>query len=183
MYDFESIGADGNIFINMNRWRDFTQHKMNEYPHNWLHRRLLVLLHSPRNDLGQIPLPQIFNFLPPPRTIVQNTSSDWSVIFDVYPAYTRTDSDPEGKLPSHRMFLENKHPKPTYGEPVVLFGTGEGFGEVQTRFAFFRGLFWFCEEMIDYGLGTSEPTLEDIQRVGTKKKIYRSIDDESVFPC
>lgn len=173
---------DGQVFLHMNNWADFKRHKDSgaEYPHNWLHRRLFVQIHSPRADLKQVPIPieEGSLFVRNSSRKINCVSDDWSVIFEPYPAFVRTTSDLNGNQPSWHIWLEDKHQKPTYGEPMTLFSTGMNLGSGHDNlFAFFRDAYWYVEQFHDYGLGTKRPQIEELCRVGTKKRLYRSIDD------
>lgn len=178
---------DGETFLHTTNWLSFKRHKESgtEYPHNWLHRRLFIQLHSPRNWINQIPLPEdnSLSLFHPTRQLnqpyqINYVSDDWSVIFDPYPAFVRTRDDPHGNQPSFHLWLEDKHQKPTYGEPVTLFSTGTTLNAgTDYIYACFRDLYWYVESFHDYGLGVKQPPIEEIRKVGTKKKLYRSIDD------
>ena len=193
MWPFEHH-EDGQSHLHIDNWSNFKRHKESgdEYPHNWLHRRLFVQLHSPRPTIREVPLPEpeednvwtiVWTGVTQLRRINQNrvincVSADWSVIYEPYPAFVRTVHDKDGHSPSYHLWLEDKHPQPTYGEPVNLFCTGVNLTNVNENiFAFFRNSYWLVSEFKDYGMGTKRPHLDELQRVGTKKRLYRSIDD------
>lgn len=167
---------NGKLYLHNDRWAEFKARieKEGAYPHNWDHRRIFFHLHTPRKSLDDVPAPGDKDL----KYKIEDVDNSWSVIYEPYPAFTRTEYDPEGWLPSWHIWAEDKH---TDGEQISILTTGSidadpsdslliSFSLRQRRknvFALFRGQFWKLTEYQEYGIGPNAPPKK------TKKKTPR----------
>lgn len=115
---------DGEIHLHQENWGRFKLEREREYKHNWLHRRLFMLLHTPKNSIEELPAickMSLFGHEYEISKQINFVSPEWSVVFEPYPAWHRTPWDKKAQNQSYHVWLEDKHPKPTYGDSVVLF--------------------------------------------------------------
>lgn len=176
MWPFECVGPNGQTYLHNDNWRAFLKEREVEYPHNWEHRRALLTLCMPSGTLDDIPGVT-------EDTIINQVENDFSTIFQPFPAHLRTGIDPDGRLDSWNIFVEDQHYKPL-GEPIVLFSTShEFFPSYYTsliarpeRFALFRGKYWRVWSVTGGGLGSAAPPVPP-KKVELKPQ-YRSLDDD-----
>lgn len=156
---------NGKVYLHEERWQAFRKNlekNGNGYPHNWLHERILVRLHSPRDNIHDVPCPGMEHL----KYKVEDYDDSWSVVYQPFPAFMRTAEDPEGWLPSWNIWAENRHVDPL-GEKLTLITTGDifdrgdgliSFGRrVKNIFANFQNKFWRVDQYHNYGIGPNPP--------------------------
>ena len=105
------------------------------------------------------------------------------MIYEPFPAFVRTEHDPEGWLPSWNLYLEDNHSKEKLEELTILetdhiFALPESKWSILrvTRdtnlFAYFREHYWIVTDFKNYQTGHCPPEKKK------KKKKYRSLFDE-----
>lgn len=172
---------NGKVYLHNDRWSVFQKQLQlfGSYPHNWDHNRIFFQLHSPRDIINHVPAPGD----DPEKYTIAFTDQSYTTIYEPYPAFVRTNEDPEGWLPSWHIYAEDKHKDPQ-GEPLAILTTGDIFQNntslyirltpvVKNTFAYFRGKFWRLEQYQDFGLGPNPPP----PVTKKKKKIARSIHE------
>ena len=147
MWPFE-IETDGRRDIHLDNFHRFLEQKEREYPCPLGKKRYLINLIFPRDEIYEIPLgwnPHVTVNPNLPAHWIHGYETNYSTIFDVYPAHTTT--EPPGD--SCAIMVEDNHEDP-WGEPIQLATTASHMlDEHSNRFAFFRGkwwLIWILEE-------------------------------------
>lgn len=174
---------DGKVYLHNDKWEAFRKqveknglvHGLKDnyhIPHDWSHTRIFCCLHTPRENIIDIPAPgdEVLK-----HTILE--VEEWSMIFEPFPAWRRTGEDPEASLPSWHLWAENRRD----GEKLGIMTTGhiykqpDGFILLTKRevnhFASFQGMFWKIDGFVNYGIGPNPPMKKK------KPKITRSITD------
>lgn len=171
-FDFEHW-HDGKVYLHQDNWNRFKQNIENggDYPHNWDHSRIFLKLDAPRKLIKDVPVGGL---------TVQSADTSYSIIYEPFPAFVRSEEDPEGWLPSWHIFAENNHIKPMYAKPFTILtlskiGTSmKGYQWPETvDVAFFDNLYWRISDYKNYDLGPNPPPKKN-----KKKKRYRDIFDE-----
>lgn len=173
---------NGKVYLHNERWDAFKKNLFahGSYPHNWSHNRVLFQLHSPRDVITEVPAPGDF----PEKYKIFETDLAYSTIYEPYPAFVRTNEDPEGWLPSWHIFAEDGHKSPQ-GEPITILSTSDIYqsnrlsvflvgGIVKNQFAYFRGKFWRLEHYQNFGIGPNPPPSPSQKK---RKKLGRSLND------
>lgn len=177
MWSFECIGPNGQTYLHNDNWEKFIKEREQEYPHNWNHRRAVLTLFAPRPTFREIPGVNA-------ETALNTVESNYSLIFQPYPAHLRTGYDPDAREESWNVFIEDGHANPL-GEKVTLFSTGcyffpssnvLDFGSRPERFVKFRDKYWRVHGIRGGGLGASEPPPPPPKP--DKKVCLRSLDDD-----
>ena len=133
MWPFECIGPDGRVYFHFDNWSRFLAARQEEYPAPFDHRRYELTLIFPREKLEQV-------FTPTGAMShhdIQYHSSDWSTVFDIYPAHCFTPDGDNAK----KIIIEDGHINP-WGEPVTIMSDGVDLRNSNRNFAFFRGRYW-----------------------------------------
>lgn len=152
---------NGKVYLHNERWAEFREKVKkhgNGYPHNWNHKRILLQLHSPRDNLIDVPASG-------EKGLSHRIESyeEWTMIYQSYPAFVRTEHDPEGWLPSWHIYAEDNHKE---GEAVCLLKTGSIYSTFdifllmptpKNLFASFRDQFWNVTIIENIGIGPFEP--------------------------
>lgn len=174
---------NGSVYLHNERWKKFRENieKHGSYPHNWNHNRVFMCLHSPRDILTDVPCAGNDGH----KHKIERVESDWSIIYEPYPAFRRSDHDPQGWLPSWHVWAEDQHRNPL-GEPLCLLWTGHiwapkdpnifqiTFNQERNLFARFQDRFWKVEDYWHYGIGAHPPPSGDIP-LKRKKLMPRDI--------
>lgn len=124
------------------RWRSFIDDKYASYPATPEHARIETTLY-----FGSENLHDVFVHDWNPHHEIGNThlsvydcfydSSNWSTIFDVYPAHALRDGRETWKI-----IIEEGHENP-WGEPIRIMSTSSDiYDDTAHRFAYFRGKYW-----------------------------------------
>jgi hypothetical protein len=145
-WPFECVTPDGRKHFNFEHWDVFYKQKNREYPCPEGHTRYCVDLMFPSDRLEDVWIHwSPFGTEDDPLRDghrINYRDDDWSTIWEAYPNWVRTGGDPVGDQ-SLRIIIENKHPRPTWGEPVVLMSTAVNLeDDHSTRFVYFRGKYW-----------------------------------------
>jgi hypothetical protein len=156
---FETLGPDGRVYLHYDRWQQWRNDRMREYPQYpraFRRYRIDIELVHPRQSLAEVPLQHLTN-----SNICYYESDDWSTIYGVHDAHAY-----ETEEQSWRMLVESGNDDPLWGEPITLFGTSgyihdEPWGRnPANRFAYFRGMFWqvrWCEFLQPWSPGYNRP--------------------------
>lgn len=164
---------DGKVYLHNDKWEAFRKQveknglvhglKGNYHlPHDWNRTRVFCRLHTPRAYITDLPAPGDTNFKYRIESI-----EEWAVIFEPFPAWVRTDEDPEASLPSWHLWAENGHD----GERLAIISTGHIYEPPKSdglvpfmlskvernHFAAFQGMFWKIDGFVNYGLGPNPP--------------------------
>lgn len=183
MWPFEYVDNDGKVCLDGAKWGKFIEERSVEYPHNWNHRRALLTLAVPRNNMKDVPGYE---------GKISCVEKDFSVIFQPYPGHLRTGYDPDG-TESWSLFIEDRHARPRLGEDVILFSAEQSFfhgrhfggnwllGEEIFRCAYFRGKYWRVATVNGGGYGPEPPPPHE--RIETpperpSKLAFRNIDED-----
>lgn len=172
-WPFKHIGPDGKTYLHIDNWQAFRDEIENRSDHTWRHRRLFLNLHTPKQKLRHLGVP---------NSRVGAVYDYFKVIYEPYPAWVRTEDDPDAMLPSWNLFIEDGH-KNTPAEQITLFSTLYDFGSgIPTTvegvlFAFFRNDYWIVDDVHDYGIGTFPPTKLD-NKLRSGRTIFREIHEE-----
>lgn len=171
---------NGKLYLHEERWAAFKKNieKYGNHPHTWEHERIFFHIHTPRDVLFHIPIPGDEEL----KYKIQEVEKKWSTAYEPFPAFTRTEHDPEGWLPSWNIFAEDKNPQ---GEPISILTTGtidqrsssfllgiSGLAVRRNVFAFFRNQFWILDSYHEYGVGPNKPV-----KKSSKSKHRRNIFD------
>lgn len=155
---------DGKVYLHEDRWEAFKKDiEKNGYQgrsHDWLHTRIFCMLHTPRKSIYDIPCPGDEDL-----KFKIESSEEWKMVYEPFPAFQRTQEDPEGWLPSWHLWAENIG----NGEQITILTTGgiykqpnDGliyitFNRVLNHFAVFRDMIWKIDKFENYGLGPNPP--------------------------
>lgn len=173
---------DGKVYLHNDNWEAFRKQveknglvhglKGNYHlPHDWNHTRVFCCLHTPRENIADLPAPG-----DPDYKYKIEGIEEWTMIFEPFPAFRRTEEDPEASLPSWHLWGEDKHD----GEKLAIMYTGNiykppliiSFKQPERNyFAAFRDMFWKIDGFVNYGLGPNQPKKK------VKVKTTRSITD------
>lgn len=166
---------NGVCYFHHDNWRSYLGGLEQEYPHNELHRRLIVTLAFPRERLEEVPVPKEeriwFGTLVGGHNI-HCEERDFSVIFQPFPRWLDPHNPAE---PSWVLILEDNHPQPTLGERVVLYSTGNHIKDGNV-FCYFRDRYWRVVTIEGGHYGPHPAT--HAQKTRKRRRLYRSIDDE-----
>jgi hypothetical protein len=102
---FETLGPDGRVYLHYERWQQWRDDRLREYPCPSGRFRFDLELAHPRERLEDVPVlyPHTHSFFDPHVCFYE--CDDWSTIFGVYDAHLY---DPEmGYVRSHRMLVES----------------------------------------------------------------------------
>jgi hypothetical protein len=174
---------NGKVYLHQERWLEFKDNINiygNGYPHNWDHKRISFMIHSPRDILTDVPAPGHGSL----KHKIEDVDKGFSTIYEPFPAFFRSNEDPEGWLPSWNIWAEDKHTNPI-GEELSILTTGPiDIEDDVTRFMrfsipvvrknqfiFFRKQFWAFCDFFDYGIGPNPPMKLK------KKQKFRSVYD------
>jgi hypothetical protein len=144
---------NGKVYLHNQRWGQFFKNieENGDYPHNWDHTRFFCQIHSPRNDIGD--LPNIKN-----KKVAYKFT--YNVIYQPYPAFVRTELDPEGWLPSWHIWSEDNHPV-GYSEEISFLNLSSSnniyFIHDSHTVVNFHDKFWLVESYVNYGVGPHRP--------------------------
>ena len=151
---------NGKVYLHEQRWNDFRKDVEKTglgYLHNYNHNRIFCRIYTPRDrieDLPAIGLPDL-------KYKVEGFNK-WNVIYQPYPAFVRTNEDPEGWLPSWNLWSEDNNT----GDELLIFHTGNisrvddiySFGiTIRNYFVSFQGKFWLMDNYKHYGIGPHSP--------------------------
>lgn len=176
---------DGKVYLHNDKWEVFRKQVeknglvhglMGNYylPHDWNHTRIFCCLHTPRASISDLPAPG-----DPDLKYKIESIEEWSTIFEPFPAWMRTNEDPEASLPSWHLWAENGND----GEKLAVMYTGEIFKQPNDNciynfkkpernfFASFQGMFWKIDGYVNYGVGACPPIKKE------RPKTVRSILD------
>lgn len=174
---------DGKVYLHEERWEEFRKNvdKYGQgYPHNWNHNRFFICIHTPRDSILDLPARGEDGLKHQIATV-----QELKMIYESYPAFIRTDHDPEGWLPSWHMWAEDKY---VNGESISIltsvniFWKGDdpnyiSFRRIQHNvFAKFRNQFWNVKFVNPLGIGPNEPPEPPIKKK-PKLLLPRSIFD------
>ena len=172
---------DGKVYLHNDNWKEFQKEiERNGYKgekHDWLHNRISLKLHTPRNNIKDIPCPGDEEC----KYKIEHTT-EWSMIYEPLPAFERTNSDPEGWLPSWHLYAEER----SEGEKITILFTGNIWKSKESDnflpisfnitkrnyFAYFQNQYWIMSNYIDHGTGANPPV-----KKSKKKAVARSIFD------
>ena len=140
---FETLGEDGRIYLHNDRWQQWREDRLREYPRQSHKFRFDLELACPASRLIDVPVryPHTHGFGFDPHTCFYECDG-WSTIFGVHDTGHET----------LRMLVESGNPEPIWGERVILLSTSsciascienEPWGmNPPNRFAYFRECFW-----------------------------------------
>jgi len=171
---------NGKVYLHCERWERFRsqiEKYGGDYPHNWDHQRIFFRIHTPRNLITDVPVEGDDDF----KYKIENIEDSFSVIYEPYPAFFRSNIDPEGWASSWHVFAENKN----NGEPLTILETSDIYApKIQTgffnlnystvkknKFCYFRNQYWILDSYRDYGIGPHQP-----KKIKKNNK-YRNIFD------
>jgi len=161
---------DGKVYLHNDNWEAFRKQveknglvhglKGNYHlPHDWSHTRIFCCLHTPRKDITELPAPGDDDL----KYKIESVE-EWTMIFEPFPAFRRTQEDPEASLPSWHLWAEDGHE----GEKLAILSTGHIYKPADdvfrlmlkrecNHFAAFQGKFWKIDGFVNYGLGPIPP--------------------------
>lgn len=147
---------NGKVYLHEERWKKYVEDLQNDGTHYNTRNRILIRLINPRKNLQDVPVPGDDDYK---HKITYK--EDWNLIYQPFPAFMRTDIDPEGWSPSWNLFADdNDH----YAEKFQILNTGPihkkhqsfmyiGESTAVNVFAFFRDEFWSVIYRKELGLG------------------------------
>jgi len=175
-WDFEHWD-NGKVYLHNERWLEFRNNVDkygNGYPHNWNNNRIFVCLSNPHDSMYDLPAVGDVDL----KYIIES-HEEWKMVYEPYPAFIRSENDPEGWLPSWHMWAEDR----SSGEPLTIFETGYAFHNnphsfflsktIRNKFASFRNQFWNVLEFNKLGIGVHPPPQPPLK--SPKKLTARSI--------
>lgn len=133
MWPFECVGPDGKVYFHFDNWSKFLANRQKEYPVPKNHLRYELTLIFPREKLEQV-------FTPTGHVTHHDLrlhNSDWSTVFDIYPAHCFTPDGDNAK----KIIIENGHVNP-WGEPVTIMSDGNDLRNDNRNFVFFQEQYW-----------------------------------------
>lgn len=159
-WPFKHIGPDGKTYLHDDNWAYFRKEIEARGDHNWHHQRIFLKLFNPANGVSLLPGYNGDTYF------MRSVFDDFCVVYEPFPAWVRTEQDPDALEPSWNLFIENGHKK-TPGEPIILFSSMNVlfpfYGEAVV-YAYFRDKYWLTADMKDYGIGTFPPTNTEEKR-------------------
>jgi hypothetical protein len=181
---------NGRVYLHNERWKKFRENieKNGWYPHNWNHNRIFVQIHTPRDVLQDVPCAGNDGY----KHKVERVEDFWSVVYEPYPAFARTEHDPEGWCPSWHLWAEDGHINP-HSEQLTLIWTGHiwapkdpniiqiQFHREANLFARFQGKFWRVQDYWHYRIGPNPPPPGEV-KLKKKKLMPRDIFEEFQSP-
>ena len=173
---------NGKVYLHLERWEAFRKnvekYGYEGYLHDWNHNRIFCNLHTPRENLLDVPAEGDEGY----KHKISHVS-DYRVIFQPFPAFVRTGHDPEAWLESWNIWAEDQGE----GEPLSILTTVEkwkpqkddGFiyirmGAIRdvNTFASFRGMFWLVDALHYYGIGPNPPPPKKKKKVLAPRSIF-----------
>jgi hypothetical protein len=185
---------NGKVYLHRDRWEAFRANIEKHgaynpgfdepYLHYWNNERIFLCLHTPRASIFDLPA-----IGEPDLKYKIESHSEYKVIYQPYPAFMRTEDDPESWLPSWNLWAESNQKN---GEDLGILYTGEifrkekalftayGLGSQTTRknqFAVFRNQFWLIKDYYDYGYGSHPMPKPRKKKVLSPRSIYDSFEE------
>jgi len=159
---------NGKVYLHIEKWNNFKlnveKNGYNGYKHDWNHKRIFCNIHTPRKNL--IDLPAIGE--DSKKHKIEDVE-EWTLIYDPFPAFSRTVSDPEGWLPSYNLWAEDNHKDGESVHILTSIPTGDIFYSPRNYFVLFRDMFWMLNYYEEYGFGSHKPPKKK------KENLVRSI--------
>lgn len=177
---------NGKVYLHHERWEAFRKniekYGYNGQQHDWNHQRIFCCLHTPRENLLDIPAPGDDDL----KYKIEFTQ-EWRTIYDPFPAFVRTNEDPEGWLPSWNLWSEDTGD----GEQLGLLYTGHirhvdssrlmivlGSSHIDRNiFASYQGKFWRVDGLHAYGVGHHPPPVPKKKKVLQPRSIFDPFEE------
>lgn len=173
---------NGKVYLHEDRWSEFRKNVEKtglDHPHNWNNSRIFCRLHTPRKYITELPALGDEDL----KYKISHHES-WRMIYQPFPAFVRTNEDPEGWLPSWHLwgedhskgdeitFLQTNHIfKHTNDSKMIMIGFTPA---IRNTFVSFQGQFWLVDNIHKYGIGPNPPP-------PSKQKKKNKISARSIF--
>lgn len=151
MKPFETLGPDGRIYIHNERWNEWRDQHLAEYPCPAGKYRFEIEIEHSNHVVGDIPVEQN------PHAGRYNPHycfyhcNDWSTIFGEHPNGRRV-----GLTCKYRMIIESGNPDPVLGTRIPMYSTSsslhdEPWGQNRANiFCFLWGAYWRVSQLIPF---------------------------------
>jgi len=139
MKQFEIRGADGRLYIHNERWNEWRDERLAEYPCAPGKYRFEIEIEKPRLLINDVPAERNPHARPYGRHYCFYHCNDWSTIFGTHS---------NGSFHKRRMIIESGNTDPVWGERITMYSTSsalenEPWGQNPANvFCYFWGGFW-----------------------------------------